>query len=547
MPDSGQPSAVPDLEAAPQGANSASLRPTFDTTRWQSFLLPSVSDLIFVLLLISLSAGSLAQKLLGDAGIGWHIRTGDLILRSGEVPRVDPFSSTMGGKPWYAWEWLYDVVVAMLHRGTGLNGVVFFTAWVIAFTFLLVFRRMLARGAGLGIAVGMLLLAVSASSIHFLTRPHVLSWLLTIMWFGVLQEFEEDGKSRRLWCLPVMMLAWVNLHGGFLVGFVLLGIYFLAEWERSWAWSTSAGREAEGRKAKALAVVGAGAALVTLANPYGYRLHVHIYSYLTDRFLMDHIDEFLSPNFHGLPQKCFLIIVLLTTIGATCAPKKLSASELMVVVFSVYSGLYAARNIPVSSILLILIVGPRLSSALKGWPQARDTSGKVGRAFSAFNGFEQRTANVESGLRGHWLPILFVLLGIWVCLHEGRFGAHQIMAAHFDGKRFPVHAASWLSENGVHDSVFCPDSWGGYMIYRWYPEIRVVVDDRHDLYGAEYLKQYLKFMHAEPGWDEALAETHADWVLLPDGTPAATLLREVAAWKIVYRDQTAVVFKRATK
>jgi hypothetical protein len=95
--------------------------------------------------------------------------------------------------------------------------------------------------------------------------------------------------------------------------------------------------------------------------------------------------------------------------------------------------------------------------------------------------------------------------------------------------------------------VFCPDSWGGYMIYRWYPEIRVVVDDRHDLYGAEYLKQYLKFMHAEPGWDEALAETHADWVLLPDGTPAATLLREVAAWKIVYRDQTAVVFKRATK
>src|SRR4029077_10192372 len=113
--------------------------------------------------------------------IGWHIRTGEWILRTRSVPRVDSFSSLMSGKPWYAWEWLYEAGIGAIHRGLGLNGVVAFSALVIAFTFALVFRMMRKRGTSLPIAVAVLLLAVSASSIHFLARPHVVSWLLTVI------------------------------------------------------------------------------------------------------------------------------------------------------------------------------------------------------------------------------------------------------------------------------------------------------------------------------------------------------------------------------
>jgi len=73
---------------------------------WLRAVLPSVTDLIFVLLLGSLAGGTLAQKLFGDAGIGWHIRDGAQIVSTHTVPRSDLFSSTMEGKPWYAWEWL---------------------------------------------------------------------------------------------------------------------------------------------------------------------------------------------------------------------------------------------------------------------------------------------------------------------------------------------------------------------------------------------------------------------------------------------------------
>ena len=164
---------------------------------WPRWLVPSVADLICICLFISLSV-ALGRKLLGDAGIGWHIRTGEMILRTGSIPRVDSFSSIMSGKPWYAWEWLYDVAIGTVHRASGLNGVVAFTALVIAVTFALGFRMMRQRGTSLPIAVIMVLLAVSASSIHFLARPHVISWLLTVIWFWALDTFEQDGNARRL-------------------------------------------------------------------------------------------------------------------------------------------------------------------------------------------------------------------------------------------------------------------------------------------------------------------------------------------------------------
>ena len=115
-------------------------------------LLPSIADLLFVALLALLAFTGLSVRLLGDAGIGWHIRTGQLILASHEIPRVDPFSS-MAGQPWFAWEWLYDVVVGWLDRAAGLNGVVLLTALIIAGLFAWTFRLMLRRGTNVLVAL----------------------------------------------------------------------------------------------------------------------------------------------------------------------------------------------------------------------------------------------------------------------------------------------------------------------------------------------------------------------------------------------------------
>jgi hypothetical protein len=507
-------------------------------------VLPSVTDLIFVLLFVSLAVGPLARRLLGDAGIGWHIRTGELILHSGSVPRVDSFSSLMSGKRWYAWEWLYDAGIGAIHHAWGLNGVVVFSALVIALTFTLAFRLMRARGTSLPIAVGMLLLAVSASTIHFFARPHILSWLFTVIWFGVLERFEADGQARRLLWLPIMMLAWVNLHGGFLVGLVLLGIYAISALVRG-LWSGIVPGD-DWQRARALGIAGVVSFALTLANPYGYQLHVHIFRYLTDRFLMDHIDEFLSPNFHGIAQKCFAAILVLTFVGAV-ARRKLTVSQCLVIGFALYSGLYSSRNIPVSSMLLVLVIAPQLSAAMAEGAASAEVSGRVRRGLARLQDFGSRTSAVDSGLRGHLWVILVVLAGLWACWHGGRLGSRQLIDARFDEKRFPVQAVDFLARSGIREPVFCPDYWGGYLIYRLYPQTQVAVDDRHDLYGTEFLKKYLKAVRVEPGWDVALEGMRTNWVLVPNESAIANLLKEVPAWKIAYNDDGAVLFRRVVE
>src|SRR5438128_6653248 len=257
---------------------------------------------MFIVLFGAMTWGALAPRLLGDAGIGWHIRNGEQMLRSHAITRVDSFSFTMSGRPWYAWEWLYDLVIAGVHERLGLNGVVLFTALAIAATFALTLRLALRRSAVLPVTVILMVLSVGASTIHFFARPHVLSWLVAAVWFHLLdsQEISSSHETgRRVLWLPVLMLLWVNLHGGFLLGFILLGLYLMDGLIR-YSRSPEGQKDAIRKHLKQLSAVTLLSLLASLINPYGYKLHLHVYQYLSNPWLMNHIDEFLSPNFHGV-------------------------------------------------------------------------------------------------------------------------------------------------------------------------------------------------------------------------------------------------------
>ncbi len=123
--------------------------------------------------------------------LGWHIRNGEQMLRTHAITRTDSFSVTMGGQTWYAWEWLYDLKIAAIHHWLGLNGVVFFTAVIIALTFSLTLRLSLQHGADLPVAAFLLVLSLGVSMIHLFARPHVLSWLFTVIWFQILDSSES--------------------------------------------------------------------------------------------------------------------------------------------------------------------------------------------------------------------------------------------------------------------------------------------------------------------------------------------------------------------
>jgi hypothetical protein len=270
---------------------------------------------------------------------------------------------------------------------------------------------------------------------------------------------------------------------------------------------------------------------------------------------MDHIDEFLSPNFHGLPQKCFAVLVLLAVVVMAGARKKITLSQLLVVLFAIYTGMYASRNIPISSILLAMILAPQLSVVLRELAGSREVSEGLRRAVARFDLFSARMAAFDAGMAGKLWPAIAVVLFVWACAHHGWLGTSRVMDARFDDQRFPVKAVDYLagadpraarrlSVRGAEDAVFCPDRWGGYLVYRLYPNQLVAVDDRHDLYGTEFLKRYLKIVHGEPGWREALLETRAGWVLVPVESTLAGVLGSDAEWSVAYRDDVAVLFRK---
>jgi hypothetical protein len=340
------------------------------------------------------------------------------------------------------------------------------------------------------------------------------------------------------------MMLWVNIHGGFLLGFVLLAIYWVtALWEylhlSEDRIEDALQKITAAKRTRDLALIALLSALATLVNPYGWRLHVHIYRYLSNRFLMDHIDEFQSPNFHGVAQKCFAALLMLALVALAAKARDtpgVRLSEALIILFAVYSGLYAARNIPVSALLLILVIGPRLSHALQSLERRRSALA------SASPPFFQRMRSVEAGLRGHIWPLAALILTCWIIFHGGVLGTKQLVNAHFDTRRFPSRAVDYLESQNLPGPILAPDSWGGYLIYRLYPRVKVAVDDRHDLYGEQFLKSYLKMMHVEPGWQNFLQQFPVGYVLLPKDSALANILAETPHWQSVYSDDVAIIF-----
>jgi hypothetical protein len=164
--------------------------------------------------------------------------------------------------------------------------------------------------------------------------------------------------------------------------------------------------------------------------------------------------------------------------------------------------------------------------------------------------FLRRMEAVEFSLRGHLWPIVLVALACWTAAHGGMLGRTTLMDAHFDAKRFPVAAVNYLQKDYLQKEdvlrpLAGPDDWGGYFIYRLYPRVRMVVDDRHDFYGEEFLKSYLKMVHVEPGWEDFLQQSRAHSVVMPKDSALANILAETASWQAIYSDDVAVVFVRS--
>lgn len=501
------------------------------------WVLPSIADVFFLVLLGILGFSAVSTTLLRDADTGWHIRNGEIIWATRSVPHVDVFSYTRAGQPWYAWEWLYDLVIGGIHHVAGLNGVVLFTAAIIAGTFAILFRLILRRSGSFAVAALLTLLANAAAQVHMLARPHVLSWLFTMLWVEVLYRFEEGKSSSLLW-LPPMMLVWVNVHGGFILGLVLLGIFGAAE---IWKHLTAPTRVSYTPLIQ-LGAAFCSCSAVSFLTPYGYKLHTHVYGYLSNHFLMDTIQEFRSPDFHAEGFGFFEIFILLAVVGVMLGLKRVSATDLLLLLFSIHAGLIAARNIPISGILMSFALAPALASAIS--PARNYHPRWLASLLDVIDGISNDMTTLERRFRAHALVIVVLAASAAIAINGGRFFSARVLSAHFDDKMFPVKATEYIAQQGIHDHMFNTDAWSGYLIYKLYPTLKVYFDDRHDFYGEDFLKEYSKARDASWQWREPLDKDQVTRALVSPASPLATVMKESKEWRVEYDDGFAIIFVR---
>ena len=274
--------------------------------------MPSVTDVAFLMpiVFLMLSPEGMPGMLEGDTG--WHIRTGEWILKNHSVPYRDMFSFTKPGEPWFAWEWLWDVPAALLHAHGGLTAVILASLLIICFASALLFRLALRRSGSVFAAIAVSLVAIMASTMHWLARPHLVTFVFVIVFYWIIEDTRERGM-KRLWLLLPLTALWTNLHGGFVAGLVLLGAYVAGESFGGLVSTCASERRARFRAACWYAAAAAGCLAASLVNPYGYKLHLHMVKYLNERAILEIVSEWQSISFRSVTGpylEAFIVLAL---------------------------------------------------------------------------------------------------------------------------------------------------------------------------------------------------------------------------------------------
>ncbi|HUQ94306.1 MAG TPA: hypothetical protein VM120_21680 [Bryobacteraceae bacterium] len=468
--------------------------------------------------------GEGAAKLFRDSDTGWHILTGEAILKGGPLPRTDPYSFTMAGKPWLAWEWGADVWMGAAHRWNGLPGVAVMYAALVAVCAWLWFRLHAAVGGNFFFACAMASPMLTTVSLHWLARPHVFSWLLCLL---ALIALERAGGQLRLWHMAAWFLGgvvWANLHASFFLLPILCFTYAAGALLRRLLW-------AEAVSATKFVWFAVLSSTGTFLNPYGFGLHRHVVEYLSNRELLARVGEFQTFNFQVEGAGQVLLTVVIGMLGVTLTLARRRPEHFLICCGMLILGLRSARALPLVALLVLPLVNGAITRAL-GNVQVRPKIRNIIDSFLAYSG---RLRILERQCGGYAIAPLAFLVAV-ALLGTPAFSAR----AGFSPTEFPVQAAFEVEKLPQDARLLAPDKFGGYLIYRFGGQRRVFFDGRSDFYGVGFLKNYVKLIEVRPGWREQAQQFGFTHALLPNRYSLVAAL-EHWGWRKIYSDETATL------
>lgn len=491
----------------------------FFLDRERNWLLPLVG-LMFVLLL--------ASRTPLDSDMWWHLRAGEITVTSGTPMTVDSLSFTRFNQTWINHSWLSQVLLFFLFKSSGYLGL---GIWVVLLAVLsMVFVYLQLSGHPI-VRILWLILGCTVISVVWSPRPQMASLFLFALLGYLLYLYKYDNRNTIV-TLPILFALWGNLHGGFVLGFILIGAVVVGEITNHLS-KYEAPERMSSKKIRNLLVWTMISFVAMLINPNGIGIWIIPFQTVDVNALQNFIEEWASPNFHDVVQLPYLGLVILILISFGLGGKRRDCVDIVVTVIFAAMGLIARRNFGPFALAGLPVLSRAVNDVYLTWKERKDSSARKPAVIP------------QSNKR----PVWQVIINLFIVAILAAAGIIKLFTTTYPSwveantnQVNPSGAVAWLRENKPQGNLFNEYNWGGYLTWHL-PEYKVFVDGRTDLFGDEILSQWMKVIQAGYTWQTVLDNWDVNLVLVSPDRPVVQQLKAFG-WKNLYKDKVSVIYGR---
>ncbi len=441
-----------------------------------------------------------------DPDFWWHITTGNWILSHHAVPRHDLYTFTVFDHRWITHEWLSEVLLSVLYAAGRLPLVSLVLGAVTAAGFLLVYLS-IDRRVNFVIAGLTLVLGVAVANPIWGPRIQMITFALSALTYLWVKRFCE-GNSRALYLLPAVMLIWVNLHAGFVLGYAIFGVALLVEGLRYLIRSPGAMPAA---RLRAMAVILAASVAVAIVNPNGWDIYLYPLQTGGSPQQQRLIVEWFSPNFQ-LSQIWAFEAMIFLIIGGLALSRRIEPRQFLLLLLGLGLALHSVRNLS----LFMLVAVPALADYAQ---QARD------RLSLHWRRRAPKTTPVTFALN-----LVMILLVLAIVAVASLPSLVQRVDGKLVARDFPIKAADFLVQHPAPGHMLNVYGWGGYLIFRLYgqtPAQPVFIFGDAALAGDQLLRDYDHLQSLGTDQAQLFERYQINWVIFHSSDPIITELRQI--------------------
>ena len=443
-----------------------------------------------------------------DPDLWGHLFFGREILQRWELPLQNLYSFTAPNHPWINHEWLAEIVFYGIFYFFGSPGLILLKVLIGAIIVWILDLIIKQRAASPFVRVLTLVWTMAILSPGVNIRPQLFTFLFLALLLWLFHLYEA-GRRYILYSAPLLMLFWVNLHGGFVAGLGVLVLFALVTFFAA-VRQGAANKQALSRLAIPMMLCFS----VLVLNPYGDDLLSFLW---TDLLLDRPITEWRAISlfdFSFLEFKlAFFAIVFVSVRRASYRRWEF----ILALVAALFAFRYQ-RHTP----LFAIIAAPLLA----------EVAGAV-------------TRRLQKGCREWILTVGFMVTAIYLLQGIGRIHWAHGFRLVVNPLEYPAQAADFLQRNGVRGNLVVPFDWGEYLIWKLYPDVRVSIDGRYTTaYPMEVIQAHWNWMEGKENWRGLLERYPAEIAMTSRRHPVSSLLRKDPQWVYIYSDPIALIFVR---